>query len=127
MLDKNGMKTEQYGKLKTVNLELHRIADKYMSYTHEKTEIVTGGSAHIDSLGVSVSAECNLLIGQLLDKNGGAAVIVVPLEDDKEMKIRQSSSASRALRVHAASEELVLNEQNDSVFTLGAPIFMYYD
>ena len=127
VLDKNGMKTEQYGKLKTVNHELHRIADKYMTYAHEKTEIVTGGSAHIDSLGVSVSAECNLLIGQLLDKNGGAAAIVVPLEDGKELKISQSSSLGRVLRVHAASEELVLNEQNDSVCALGVPIFMYYD
>ena len=127
VLDKNGMKTEQYDKLKTVNLEMRRIADKYMTYAHEKSEIVTGGNAHIDSLGVSVTAECDLLIGQLLDKNGGTAAIVVPLEDGKELKISQSSSPRGALRVHAASDELVLNEQNDCVCTLGVPIFMYYD
>ena len=40
VLDKQGNKTPQYEKLKTVNAEVHALSDEYMKYTHAETYFV---------------------------------------------------------------------------------------
>lgn len=40
VLDKQGNKTEQYEKLKTVNTEIHALSDEYMKYHHTATYFV---------------------------------------------------------------------------------------
>ena len=39
-VDTNGVKTATYGKLKTVNAELHRIGERYMKYRNLSTDLV---------------------------------------------------------------------------------------
>jgi hypothetical protein len=125
VLDKNGAKTEQYEKLKTVNAELRRLADKYMTYTHVKTEICKSGKSHIDELGVKIDAECELLTGQFLDKNGSPALLCVPLDSGKRLSVSQSDSPKKRIYIHKPDETVALDEQNDSVCHLGEPFFIY--
>lgn len=125
VLDKNGAKTEQYEKLKTVNAELRRLADKYMTYTHVKTEICKSGKSHVDELGVKIDAECELLTGQFLDKNGSPALLCVPLDSGKRLSVSQSDSPKKRIYIHKPDETVALDEQNDSVCHLVEPIFIY--
>lgn len=98
VLDENGEKTEQYDKLKTVNTEIHTIAEEYMKYrrvsTHfvgfDGTEWLNGvDQAAIPSLDTGVFMDVHaqggeeLVIGQMVSRtNDGSYALMIAAADD---------------------------------------------
>ncbi|MBR2460822.1 MAG: hypothetical protein IKB34_06305 [Clostridia bacterium] len=78
VLDRNGEKTEQYEKLKTVNRELHAIGERYMKYRRTSTHFVGFGDSHSDLRLIDLKPLCSLSTGVFFDvheKNGSPIVI----------------------------------------------------
>ena len=62
MLDANGEKTEQYGKLKTVNAELRAVGENYMKYRNVSTHFI-GFNGKYEPAGVKVDTKTELNTG----------------------------------------------------------------
>ena len=63
VLDEQGEKTEQYGKLQTVNAELHALGPAYMRYRNTSTHFI-GFSGRHALTGVGADAVCELNTGE---------------------------------------------------------------
>jgi hypothetical protein len=78
VLDAEGNKTEQYEKLREVNLELRSMASDYDRYTHESTHKLTAGDGTVTPLG-TLTPTAPLLVGVFKDKDGTPALLLAPL------------------------------------------------
>ena len=96
VVDKEGNKTQQYDKLKTVNAEIHRIGKRYMEYTRktttgvgfEGTDLLKGTGVdnvkvYEDGVFAGLTAGCPLLVGQMDARDGSAdKALFVFVSDD---------------------------------------------
>ena len=97
VLDKQGNKTQQYEKLKTVNKEIHALSDNYMKYAHTETKFLGDFSeeelkkANVQPTSVletsyfhEVRAESGhkLLVGIRKDKESGKEALMLCCADN---------------------------------------------
>ena len=96
VVDENGVKTQQYDKLKKVNAELHSIGKDYMRYASESTTFVgfegadmlegTGEKSvkvYSDNVFQDLSACCPLVVGKMVPRDGRAAeALFICVADD---------------------------------------------
>ena len=96
VVDENGVKTQQYGKLKKVNAELHSIGKEYMKYISKATSFVgfegtdmlegTGEKSlgiYSDNVFSDLSAGCPLIVGEMETRNAapGKALFLCVADD----------------------------------------------
>ena len=139
VLDENGEKTEQYGKLKKVNGEIRRIADEYMRFERVSTHFV-GFEGHPDMegvgqepvgaldtgvfFGVKSDAGAPVVVGQMVSKerNGEYALMVCAADDpfgrnQKEYSVVFSTNG-RTVRAVGGSGEVAVKRLPDGRFAV---------
>lgn len=103
ILDENGNKTEQYDKMKTVNWEIHTIAEEYMKYRNTATHFVgfTADSPEMKFLNQEPMESLNtgiffdvkadngapLVIGQMVSRtdDGSYALMICASDDSSDL------------------------------------------
>lgn len=118
VVDENGVKTQQYDKLKKVNAELHSIGKDYMRYASESTTFVgfegadmlegTGEKSvkvYSDNVFQDLSACCPLVVGKMVPRDGRAAeALFICVADDPFDK----APKTRTLRFKAPGKEVTV-------------------
>ncbi|MBO6160880.1 MAG: hypothetical protein J6O01_05310 [Bacteroidales bacterium] len=116
VVDKDGNKTQQYDKLKTVNAEIHRLGKRYMKYTRKTTtgvgfdgtDMLKGTGVdnvkvYEDGVFAGLTAGCPLLVGQMDARDGGAdKALFVFVADDPYDK----GAKKHTLRFQAPGREV---------------------
>ena len=116
VVDENGVKTQQYEKLKRVNAELHSIGKDYMKYASKGTTFVGFGASkdlegtgeksvdeYSDGVFSSLSAGCPLLVGEMVARDGSPAkALFVCVADDPFDKAQKK----HILRFKASGREV---------------------
>jgi len=140
VLDKTGVKTEQYEKLKAVNAEIHRIGEEYMRYRWQASRVCADSPAEAER--VFGTAECAarqeagvfcgvhaedgrpLLMGHMLSRtgDGGEALMICAAremfrEAGEPCRIR-FSAPGRAVRVLGGQGELPVSRGEDGSFSV---------
>ena len=96
VVDENGVKTQQYEKLKRVNAELHSLGRDYMKYIRrsttfvgfEGTKMLEGSGeksvkVYGDEIFTNLSAGCPLIVGEMEARDGGSGkALFVCVADD---------------------------------------------
>ncbi len=139
VLDENGEKTEQYGKLRKVNGEIRRIADEYMRFERVSTHFV-GFEGHPDMegvgqetvgaldtgvfFGVKSDAGAPIVVGQMVsrERNGEYALMVCAADDafgrnPKEYSVVFSANG-RTVRAVGGSGEADVKRLPDGRFAV---------
>lgn len=119
VLDKDGKRTEQYGKLKAVNRELREIAPKYERLQHICTRLFRRGESYVTRLG-TLSAVCDALVGKFESEDGLPALLIVPLHSGGEVCF---SAADGVSYVTARGGEPIIAEEASDIRT-NEPIFI---
>lgn len=86
VLDKNGAKTEQYDKLKTVNAELRALTPEYEKFSHIRTHILECGSCLATPLG-TVFCEGKSLVGEFTRDITHHALMCIPLDESAKITL----------------------------------------
>ena len=115
VLDANGVKTQQYDKLKKVNAELHLIGKDYMRYVSKSTSFVGFGGTNMlegtgekslkvysDEVFSDLSAGCPLVVGEMVAREGEGKALFVCVADDPFDK----APKTRTLRFKAPGKEV---------------------
>lgn len=95
VVDGDGNKTEQYDKLKTVNAEVHTLAERYMKYRNIETACVGfDGTDMLEDSGLEsqpelefgrlsgLSADCPLVVGKMTARSGRGKALFICVADD---------------------------------------------
>jgi hypothetical protein len=101
VVDATGQKTEQYEKLKTVNAEIRRLAEKYMAFRNVATVYVgfNGQPKALQKIGADKSVvSASFLPFDAVRAEDGEPLLV------GEMMPRRASSCARAIFVLAADD-----------------------
>ena len=131
VVDENGVKTQQYNKLKKINAELHAIGGDYMRYSSKSTTFVgfdgtdmldgTGEKslkAYNDEVFSDLSAGCPLLVGEMVARDGGKdkALFVCVADDpfDKALKMRNLRFKAPGREVSVKSGDSYLPMRRDA-------------
>jgi len=74
VLDAQGNKTEQYGKLQNVNRELHHLGEDYMRYRRVHTYLIGDATSHWQEIGTVSSLDLNAFRAFCVTEGGCIAV-----------------------------------------------------
>ncbi len=135
VLDNEGNKTEQYGKLKTVNREIRAMADEYMRFKNLTTHFVgfygrpemqSLKREPIDSVSTDAFLELHaedgspLVVGEMTSRtaDGASALMICPADDPQDENPKQSRIVFRisdkvTVRALGGSGELELAKEQD--------------
>jgi len=129
VLDKQGEKTEQYGKLQTVNLELKRLAPHFMRYRNVKTHSV--GMQEIsfpgDISGFRERTGARLLVGEMVSRDGfgGQALMICaaqdPMDASPEIHTVQFHSQRQTMTLITGSEVRTLRPDGQGIYRFDLP------
>ncbi len=120
VLDKKGVKTVQFDRLKQVNKEIHTLAEIYMQYKAENTFRLDEKSP--SQSGVTIQNGGKLLVGELIKRNGtGKGRILFAADDPYDKGNRETEiivSGSRNLTVHSGAGEIPLKSRADGSYMI---------
>lgn len=118
VLDKNGAKTEQYDKLKTVNAELRALTREYAAFTHLRTHKLAKGSRLATPLG-TLSTDANALVGEFTLEGSHHALMCAPL--DRGTKITLEGAPKDAFSRTASG----ISSLSSAFFAISEPTFVF--
>ncbi len=142
VLDKNGEKTEQYEKLKTVNHELKALAPTYMKYRRTATHFLGFGEDHPDlkllayrplevlNTGhfLSVTSDAPVIAGQMVGKCAydGNALLLCAADDvydkaPKTVTVTFKAPYDASITVYEKDTKTILTPDADGVYTVCIP------
>ena len=135
VLDKNGNKTQQYDKLKTVNAEIHTIGETFMEYDHVASHLVGYDGTPLE--GQSSKSFSNTLFSNVKDVSGkpliigemalgsdkGGALMICASNDPfdnggSEYQITFRVSKGKTVRAIGGNGDLTIEAQNDGTYTV---------
>ena len=141
ILDRNGEKTEQYDKMKTVNWEVHTIAEEYMKYrnvtthfvgfTADSPEMVYLSQKPVERLNADVFSEvradngATLVIGQMVSRtdDGSYALMISAADDPSDLETVSYNIVFRAdncttVRAIGGNGELPVTQLEDGSYSV---------
>ncbi|MBP5300270.1 MAG: hypothetical protein J6Y80_02590 [Victivallales bacterium] len=141
VLDDDGNKTQQYEKLRTVNAEIHSLADKYMRYRNVATHFVSFPENAPDlaqltqtdvlpSLSTGIfndlksEENCGIIVGQMAPRtpDGSAALFLCTADDPQDVNPRQIHVSFRCegFQVTAQGAQLARNDDGTYLLTMAS-------
>lgn len=107
VLDSEGNKTQQYGKLKKVNGKLRHLTAESLQYRWVDTQMLKGGeSASFEEIS-SIRSSQDALLGKFKNENGKRGIFLFPLKDGKACGslLRFRLDRNRKARLYKPEEE----------------------
>ena len=125
VLDKDGCKTEQYEKLKTVNRELRTLTEDYCDYSVTRTTLLKSGDTLCTESFGKIITDGDVLIGEFKGNGDKYALFCVPLNFENSITMTFESADTASLSYRAVAKDLYTIVGNDKISFRDSPIFIY--
>ena len=122
VLDKDGNKTEQYEKLKTVNREIRTFTERYGSYRVTSTAHLDGGTLKTKYGALSVDG--SILVSEMADKNNSVALLILPFELNKEVSLTLDCEKAGAILSPISKKESDILCGSNKIRLYNEPVFI---
>jgi hypothetical protein len=127
VLDRDGNKTEQYEKLKTVNEELRLFTQEYENYTHISTIRLDVGESVSFPPFSNITTTAPVLIGCFENADGSPAILFSPLCYEKMTEVSFDTSNKDRIYCRGTDGKKALRGKENTKDTIATPAFVFQD
>lgn len=132
VLDKQGNKTEQYEKLKTVNHEIRSFTHEYIHYSRIRTNFLTKNDTLSLDCFFNISTTSDALVSLFENQAGTKAILYVPLNyEGMGATIRFHYIGTKTITCRTTTKKYKLIPQSDGDYTISQdspePLFLFIE